>query len=330
MSANTRRMLAITMFVLAIGIGLSMVSVKPAQSVEARTSTPMYDMREYFNLIPGNYWKYEGIFRHNDGAEVKFWQEYEVKEPLSTLIMGYKVFPVEIKRYPQAGYEDQDIGGYGGGYRHLKIYYYIVEDGIGLVGAEGFPDPPGSGVRSTPAPAPLTFCFQDADGTPEEPYLYSPLYIDDIQFGFAEWNKYFLIWQHCMTNIEYCNSLPSMSSNAKLVSRFEEGTVRVRTFMGPSDVDVIINKQGEKNGWCSREDWYLAEGIGMMKLLQWSCNDDHYNSGECTDLETPATGDHDYCGGLIEEHGARQVLRLVEYCRILPSGAQYCDTVYVE
>lgn len=65
-----------------------------------------------------------------------------------------------------------------------------------------------------------------------------------------------------------CQDQSLSHAQADLIMRYKMTSINTSAYSGPA----LLLSQGEKAGWCIREDWYLIPNIGIGRVDQWNCN----------------------------------------------------------
>lgn len=232
-------------------------------------------MEEYWNLKPGNYWIMTGKDYYGEdqrtchaGSPLEFRERYDLERKTKICRASGNERDVLTWRMTRNADCPAPHLCYWGNMRFMladpdkndEPYIWAFADNR-YNRREGYPDyytDIGEVYErnwfKTPSNPPLR--------TYLPPYLYTPRFLtdfgDQIEFHYEQ--------NHCGYN-DLCNP-DCKSTSGKLIMRYKKVRLDTPAYQGPA----ILVSQGEENGWCTREDWYLAKGIGLVRVDQWSCD----------------------------------------------------------
>lgn len=269
-------------------------------------------MEPYWNLKPGNHWIYKGT-DYRGGSPLNFRERFDVEQKVR--VCGDKdVLPLRMTRdvlCPEPHF------CYWGNARFM------------------FKDP-----EKDPLPYIWAFSAKWYNRDPNHPYseigtlrqreyfepegllpsyFYTPKFLLDPMFEYRYSQKFHA---HLGSDEgDLCTAGIETHYWAKLVMRYKNVNITTSGFQGGT-IMISQGEQGSPNPygiWCTREDWYLAKNIGIVKEAQWTCNDPAacYDGGvgncKCEHIDQYNPSDHPNCFKNIALQNPAMVFELEKY-----------------
>lgn len=244
----------------------------------------------YWNLQPGNYWILKGTDNYG-GTSLTFRQRYDLELPENMCTDGSSknVLTWRISRDVDCPSPHQCY------WANLRFMFINpVTDNSPFVWAtadkryDRDPNNPFSSIGSLYQHS-YYHGWQDATHPYVPPYLYTPKLLPGLGNNIEYRYKQNYYWNNgklgtAISDGNMCQDQSLSHDQADLIMRYKMTSVNTPAYSGPA----LLLSQGEKAGWCTREDWYLLPNIGIGKVNQWNCNStgsacyDGQNFGSCT------------------------------------------------
>jgi len=236
--------------------------------------------KSYWSLQPGNYWIFQGVDAYG-GEKYNFRSRFDSEQTVEMCVQ-YKIIPWRFTRNNDCPDPHQCWWGnmrFGMADPSLddqpyfwslfdKRYYRIADNPYGDIGSLY--------ERSRYQ------VVQEANHYTLPSYLYTPKFLTDFE------DKIEYRYQHYVCTNEddgsligdwnVCKQACTFKAYPNLIMRYKKVDIDTPAYSGPA----LLLSQGEEShwenvkGWCTREDWYLAPGVGIVRVDQWSCNNNNY------------------------------------------------------
>jgi len=140
------------------------------------------------------------------------------------------------------------------------------------------------------------------------PYYQSPAFLTNPSRIYSTKKQYFFggIKAGNVQDASYCGTITVPPARAdgdyiKETIGYQRGDVETPAYKG----NVLVVKQGEQRGWTTREDWYLAKNIGLVKIAEKTLGTETNYGGDrcqpqshncaCGNILEPVPGDDQDC-----------------------------------
>ena len=272
-------------------------------NVDSTTTFPgeKYDLKEYWNLAPGHAWTLAGI-NHYAPEPVVFTSRVSIDEVSN--LCGNLVYPWRVTKDKEEGYWGPKYhNGNASGLqnqRHLISYFQEgekwSENMMGILYHKGyqFPthlaNPLAEGGTFSPDFGLQTKHYSD-DGVHNFENTYYAPYVWSARYAYNGWSlkkvDRFYPTGELIPEGKNCRVGYQPSPGHYWDLQIYDEEVETPAYSGPAvrlrffEAGLPIAPIGQPGRWITREDWYLARGIGLVQLDKWGL------TGKCdTDLTT--------------------------------------------
>jgi hypothetical protein len=225
----------------------------------------------FFNLRPGNYWIFRGTDKYGNET-FNFRQRIDVELPVKICTQNgveRNALIWRITRQTDCPFPHQCYWG------NLRFFFVDPEkDESPYIWATAdkkyYRDPQhpfkNIGILRDVA---VFEGWQDAIHPYFPPYLYVPKFLPNLgeNLEYRYWQQFYGI--ATQNEVNTCTQTPLRRSKGEMIMRYKLINIDTPAYSGPT----LVVSQGERGGsWCTREDWYFAPKIGIVKITQWNCN----------------------------------------------------------